>query len=90
MGTAQAHEEAGFLFYAADVYQRILELDPCETKAKNKLQLIANRYEAMAQDSLAENDHATSLELVKTGLQVMPNHAGLRTLQEDILAQSPE
>ncbi len=89
MGTAQAHEEAGFLFYAADVYQRILEIDPCEGKAKNKLQFIANRYEAMAQDSLAENDQATGLELVKTGLQVMPNHVGLRTLQQQILEQNP-
>lgn len=89
MGTAQAHEEAGFLFYAADVYQRILELDPCEVKAKNKLQFIANRYEAMAQDSLAENDQATGLELVKTGLQVMPDHVGLRNLQQKILEQSP-
>jgi hypothetical protein len=89
MRTAQAHEEAGFLFYAADIYQRILELDPCEVKSKDKLQVIANRYEAMARDSLAENDDATSLELVETGLQVLPNHAGLRTLQKEILEQEP-
>lgn len=87
--TAQAHEEAGFLFYAADVYQRILELDPCEANAKNKLQFIANRYEALARDSLAENDDTTSLELVETGLQVLPNHNGLRTLQKEILEQAP-
>lgn len=86
--TAKAHEEAGFLFYAADIYQRILELDPCEASAENKLQSIANRYEAMARDSFAEDDDVTGLELVETGLQVLPDHAGLRTLKEEILEQA--
>lgn len=84
MRTAKAHEEAGFLFYAADVYHRVLEIDPCHVQANAKLDYIANRYEEMARDSLAKNDRATSLELVETGLQVLPDHRGLQALQEEL------
>lgn len=82
--TAKAHEEAGFLFYAADVYHRVLEIDPCHSQSQAKLTFIANRYEEMARDSLNKNDRATSLELVETGLQVLPDHAGLRALRSEI------
>jgi len=88
MTTAQAHEDGGYPVYAIDIYHRVLEIDPCEERAKTGLDAIADLYAQMARASLENNEPpAATLELVDIGLSAVPQHAGLLALREQLPAQ---
>ena len=66
-------------------YQRVLELDPCNSEAKQGLQNIADTYEARVRQSINNREALdTTLGLVKAGLNAVPNHPGLMALNEQI------
>ena len=69
-------------------YQRVLEIDPCNTAAKQGLQNIADTYEARVRQSMDNRETLdTTLALVKAGLNAVPNHPGLIALKEQIERQ---
>ncbi len=86
---AQAHYDVGYLTdppgsNAADTYRRVLDLDPDNPQAQAGLRAIAEEYAQMARQRLDQGDAAAALALVKAGLGVAPEHAGLRGLRERI------
>lgn len=96
---ASAHFEEGLLTdyeypggNATYLYQRVLEMDPYNSEAKQGLQAIADKYEVKARASLDDGDLKTGRTLVDVGLNAVPEHKKLLSLQQQInrqMQQSP-
>jgi serine/threonine protein kinase len=65
-------------------YQRVLNLDPQHPQALHGLEQIANNYARLAR---AEKETAKALDLLQKGLTVIPNHAELNKLKQNLEQQ---
>jgi tetratricopeptide (TPR) repeat protein len=72
---------------AWETYQKVLQLDPSNQRAREGFQIIARRLESMARGKQQEGDLPASLAIVEDGLRVWPNHSGLLALKEEINRQ---
>jgi len=72
---------------AWETYQKVLQLDPSNQRAREGFQIIARRLESMARGKQQERDLPASLAIVEDGLRVRPNHSGLLALKEEINRQ---
>ncbi|MGD8430389.1 MAG: serine/threonine-protein kinase [Ectothiorhodospiraceae bacterium] len=89
---ADAHRDVGRLTNppgsnAAEVYRRVLTLDPSNRAAKTGLQTIADTFEERARASLRKGQLNTSLQQANAGLEVVPDHQGLLGLRDRIRQQ---
>ncbi|HEY5604457.1 MAG TPA: serine/threonine-protein kinase [Gammaproteobacteria bacterium] len=69
---------------AYEAYKHVLELDPGNAQANAGLKQIADYYENLAMENLPNDDTETTLAIIQTGLDVVPQHAGLRKLKEEL------
>ncbi len=69
---------------AYDTYKTVLSLDPGNQEAQDGLNFIAERYQnlAIASKDRFNFDHA--LKMSNRGLEVVPDHAGLLSLQDEL------
>ncbi|MCH8506831.1 MAG: protein kinase [Ectothiorhodospiraceae bacterium] len=74
---------------AADVYRHVLELDPFNVPALAGLEAIADLYAERASRQMQEGELQAGLDSVRAGLDVAPDHAGLRELHQDIRRRMP-
>lgn len=91
LAVAEAHRELDRLTdppgsNAADVYRHILELDPFNAPAREGLHSIADIYLQRARQQIDKGDAHSAMELVQTGLGVVPDHKGLIELRKRIAA----
>jgi serine/threonine protein kinase len=87
---AQQHVETGQLEAAYQIYRNLLTLAPDNSQAINGLHLLANRYEQLAQVKQRAGRLRESLLLIQQGLLADATHAGLLTLQAEIIHQLDE
>jgi serine/threonine protein kinase len=73
---------------AFEAYKHLLEIDPGNPQAIAGINKIADYYETQAQGSLREGDTQKTRLLIQTGLNVMPQHAGLLKLKQESEVQS--
>ena len=69
---------------AYDTYGQILTIDPYNQQAQVGLYTIAERYESLASARREQGDLHNGLRLVALGLNVDPDHSGLRSLRAEI------
>ncbi|MGC1955164.1 MAG: serine/threonine-protein kinase [Gammaproteobacteria bacterium] len=72
---------------AYESYQRVLMLVPAHREAKSGLDAIANDYQRLAAARRQEGELQKSLNLIRSGLRVAPDHVGLQALQDQVNAQ---
>jgi hypothetical protein len=70
-------------------YQKVLKIAPNNPKAQAGLNQIGEKYFWLAVDKKRQRNYVASLELVKKGLEIAPQHAELLKLKQDIMTQSP-
>jgi serine/threonine-protein kinase PpkA len=75
---------------AIDTFRRILELDPANTKAHQRLRQLAELFNRMAQDKQQVGQLERSLSLIDVGLRAEPHSEELRTLREEVSRQLKE
>jgi hypothetical protein len=75
---------------AIDTFRRILELDPANTKARQRLRQLAELFEWTAQDKQQVGQLERSLSLIDVGLGAEPHHKELRALREEVSRQLTE
>jgi type II secretory pathway predicted ATPase ExeA len=71
---------------AYQYFQQVLELDPGNSDALNGIELIVERYTALAAYALDKNDNERAGLYITRGLQVSPSDAGLMALRERLNA----
>jgi tetratricopeptide (TPR) repeat protein len=69
---------------AFDTYGQILIIDPNNQQAQEGLHIIAERFESLASAKREQGNLNDGLRLVALGLDVDPNHSGLRSLRAEI------
>ena len=69
---------------ALDAYRQILKVDPQDQQARAGLIKIADHYEKLAEESWQSGDTETSLAMIETGMNILPSHAGLTDLKQDV------
>ena len=69
---------------AYDAYQKILDIDPRNKKAREGIRNIADRYEQLARDALRAGALKQSQVNVDLGLRVHPSHDGLLELRRKL------
>ena len=72
---------------AYETYQQILTLAPNNAQAKAGLVKIAQRYFFEAKKASVARQWEESLKIIKQGLSVMPTHADLLALEQNVMAQ---
>jgi serine/threonine-protein kinase PpkA len=73
---------------AAYGYQEVLKLDPCNSKARQGLNNIAQSYLEKARQSRQQNnDPRDTLNLIDAGLAALPRHEDLLKLKREISRQ---
>jgi tetratricopeptide (TPR) repeat protein len=87
--TAQQQFDAQHLTQPAgdnawETYQKVLQLDPTNQRAREGLQRIVQRIEFTARGKQQNGDLLKSLAIIEEGLRVMPNHSGLSALKEEV------
>ncbi len=87
---ARSHQVMGYLtspvgMNAVETYQRVLEIDPCNTQSKQQLNAIADYYFAQTRASVGKQEPiSSSLQLAEAGLLAVPTHPELRTLRQQL------
>lgn len=70
---------------ASETYRIILKLEPDNATAKTGLLKIAEHFYNLARQAQERGQITDSLEQVKHGLQIMPTHVKLRTLEQELM-----
>jgi len=65
-------------------YSEILRIDPDSELARKGFRKIADTYAALADTAFLEFNYAEAEKLVRRGLQVVPNHYYLQSLQQEL------
>ncbi|MEZ5583757.1 MAG: hypothetical protein R3F37_14310 [Candidatus Competibacteraceae bacterium] len=72
---------------AYESYQAVLQLDPDNQQAQQGLATIADRYQQRAEQQSQQGDFQASLDSINKGLQIAPDHEGLRPLLGQVQAK---
>ena len=75
---------------AIDTLHQVLALAADQPEALNKLQRIADLYEAMAREQLSNGNESDSEQFIQQGLSVIANHNGLLAAQQEIKERQRE
>jgi serine/threonine-protein kinase PpkA len=89
LAVAEAHEEVGRLTApsgsnAAENYLRVIQLDPSNANARAGQQRVADHYQKLAEEALAQGRDDTAREYIETGLRIVPDHASLLALKRGL------
>ena len=76
--------DSAFLYYS-----KILVMDPKNVLAKDGIKKIGARYAFLANRSYRNFDYKATADLVKRGLEVVPNHTRLLELKKDLERSKP-
>lgn len=69
---------------ARDYFKKVLDLEPDNTRAKEGLRIISERYATFAAKKLEEGEKEEALERIEKGLAVQPESEKLLGLKSDI------
>ncbi len=69
---------------AFEAYEKVLELHPTNRKAYEGLAIIAEQYFEQAKGHIEKGNRKKAAAFIDRGLQVMPEHADLLKLKEDL------
>ncbi len=75
---------------ACETLTKVLRFDPSNRRARDSLKDVAVRLEAMTQAKQQEDDLHKRLSIVEAGLQIVPDHASLQSLRDDLYRQIDE
>ncbi len=67
---------------AMDLYLRVLELDPENARANERLERIADLWASAAISNLERGNLEMARKMIDRGLQARPDHARLRELSQ--------
>ncbi|NJN45698.1 MAG: hypothetical protein HC808_03540 [Candidatus Competibacteraceae bacterium] len=67
-----------------------MQLDPDNQQARQGLATLADRYQQLAEQQSQQEDFQASLDSIKKGLQIAPDHESLRPLLEQVQAKRAE
>jgi serine/threonine protein kinase len=86
---ASIHFDVGYLTAptgsnALWAYQEVLKIDPYSQDAQNGIKKIANSLEQQAWEAFERGDRIGSMKKVQEGLEVDPNHQGLKQLKDKL------
>jgi serine/threonine protein kinase len=69
---------------AFTAYQQLSALEPQAKWVEQGALRIANEFAALAQDSLQKKNFSDGMDLAREGLQILPTHAELKKLNQDL------
>lgn len=75
---------------ARDYFNKVLDLEPDNVRAKEGLRIISERYAVFAAKKLAEGEKDEALEKIEKGLAVQPENEELLTMKTDIEQEEQE